>query len=185
MSDFYVRYNKETQVPDAISGSPIEAGSEGFAVGRVTQADAEDFLLMRKQLHRYLVTPKKKYVFFRPKDAHTALARPTDPAVVQDLNYNEHLFGQFGIRSFQDGTELTLKFEFSSLSDDAKLTFTSLAKANGAVVLYITKFLTPFEVLDVVELSLPLLKTKKKITIQLPTTLRVSVYLSKTEKKNV
>jgi hypothetical protein len=187
MTNFYVRYNKLNLIPDSISGSPIAIPeNSSFVVAKIASQDAEDFLTMKKLLHLYVVVPGKKMTGFRLKDAAPVKKRIHDSSLVSDLNYNETLFRQFNIKFTQTAIGVTLRFDFDKLPDTTQAVYDSLMGSHDEVDLYVTKFLSVFELMSIHRLSLHELKINKRVKI--PNTRcaqRVSVWASKNGEKNV
>jgi hypothetical protein len=181
---FYVLYDANTRYPVSVSGTRHPDIPDGLAEGEISDADGEDFVLLRRDMSHYVVNVVDDRVEFlnrRNLAPYKKYCVPND--LVRDLNYNMIFILNFEIKYVYHDHELTLAFDLPALSADRRNTFNTLVNAyNGQCTIYVTESGDPTALLEKFEIDLYQLSKSKTLTQKLDVDQPISVWAIRNRK---
>jgi hypothetical protein len=109
---FYIRYSKETGIPDSLSGQPITNIPEDFAVATISDEDGHEFMSGKLSIGHHRVIGHNghailKHMHIISNDEKSALS----DGIIHDLDYRASVFTGLEIHySYINGTLTVMKY---------------------------------------------------------------------------
>jgi hypothetical protein len=179
--DFHVLYNIETNIAEAIGGSPFDKIPEGMRSCLAREKDGQDFLTNKKVLRDYIVIVVNGYAEFKFRSSNLEFPRNVvSDQSIRDLHHRVVFFDYLNIQYTVNNGLIVFEFNPEKLDEKYKFKFDSIInEKNKMFNLYITNYNEPNELISIQNIDIYQLGIDKTYEIELNVDKKISIWGSK------